>query len=419
MRKLVFLFFLFGAFFSFAQHLEVNRTQTHLRQIPKSGAEIVLGGKVVKGDLLELLDSAKQTNGYYHARIPGTGLTGWIYRSLVSRKDGIIPTFNEGASGADVYVVDVGAGLGCIIRTPSGKFIIYDGGNSDYVNRFLNDLHDPGGEVDLVIVSHTDSDHWRSIDEIVRDYEVKEAIYTSYRPGGLITTIQKGIDALDAEAGIEITDLANDPIPHGEIVYEEGDFSLRLISGFGEHNPVFADDIGSSSSKLRNAASIVIKLEYKDRSVLFTGDVKGLKDCDKAECDCEMKCISTEKYLLDSLQGFLDSDVILAAHHGARNASCPDFIEAVDPEYVIFSAGNTHKHPHKLTADNYMNFGVPAENMLRTDLGKIPEDKDANECNNEWVGVNKGRTDKDGSFDDHIRIQITDRGRLNVGYVNE
>jgi hypothetical protein len=294
----------------------------------------------------------------------------------------------------------------------------------------LNDLYtvteNKDGDIDLVIVSHTDSDHWRSIDEIAKDYQIDSAIYTSYRPGGLISTIKKGMKALEEEPNIVITDLADSLIQdtdlHGTIIYQKDDFTLTLLSGFGKSNPAFADDIGSDESKLRNAASLVVKLEYKGKSVLFTGDIKGMKDCGKKECDCEMNCISTEKYLLGlDAAGtvLLDSDVILAAHHGARNASCPDFIEAVSPEYVIFSAGNTHKHPHQLTATNFLNHGVPVNNLFRTDLGKTPTDNDSDECNNEWVGNNKRRTDADVSFDDNIRIQITDRGQLNVGYLNE
>lgn len=420
MKHLLLLFGLFVSSSLAAQDVHLKAySGSSLREFPKSGSAPIPGASFAEGDLLKVLDTAKQVNGYYHAAMPETGVSGWVYRSLVQRINAPFPIFQNDAQGVDIYIVDVGAGLGCIIKTPAGKFIIYDGGNSDYVNRFLNDLHPKGDSIDLVIVSHTDSDHWRAIDDISEDYTIRQAIYTSYRPGGLISTITTGIEALKAEEGIVIKDLAQDSIVHGSVFFEESDFTLTLLSGFGKHNSLFADDIGKNKSKLRNAASLVVKLDYKDKSVLFTGDIKGMKDCDSEDCDCEMECISTEKYLLDSLESFLDSDVILAAHHGARNASCPDFIEAVSPEYVIFSAGDTHKHPHKLTATNYLNHGVALSKILRTDIGKTPEDADDNSCNDEWVGANKGRIDDDVSFDDHIRIQITERGKLNVGYLNK
>jgi hypothetical protein len=57
--------------------------------------------------------------------------------------------------------------------------------------------------------------------------------------------------------------------------------------------------------------------------------------------------------------------------------------------------------------------------LFRKDVGKTPADSDDNDCNDEWVGSNKHRIDADVPFDDHIRIQITNRDQLNVGYLNE
>lgn len=41
----------------------------------------------------------------------------------------------------------------------------------------------------------------------------------------------------------------------------------------------------------------------------------------------------------------IDSDVIVAPHHGANNGSSEKFIEKVSPEFVIFGAGHDHQHP--------------------------------------------------------------------------
>ncbi|MFT6866175.1 MAG: beta-lactamase superfamily II metal-dependent hydrolase [Cyclobacteriaceae bacterium] len=400
-----------------AQYL-VSHRAISLKKQAERGADKVIGGKIQEGDLLALLDSARQTNGYYHARIMGTSIKGWVYRTLVKKEEGKLPSFVENANGVEVYVVDVGAGLGCIIKTPAGKYIIYDGGNSDYVHKFLKSIY-PKGDLALVIASHTDSDHWRAIDEIAEDYSIKRALYTSYRPDGLPGVVKDGIAALAKEPDIQIQDLADQPIAPGTVVYQEGDFKLIFLSGFGKRDDAFAKDLGNDDSKLRNAASIVIKLEYEDRAVLFTGDIVGLEECKKPKCDCEYECISTEKFLLDSMSTYLESDVIIAPHHGARNASCPDFIEAVNAEYVIFSAGNTHKHPHHLTAMNYQSYGgIPYENIYRTDIGSVPKDTDTNPCNNEWIGGNASETETDGSFDDHVRVQITKAGRLFVGYLD-
>ncbi|MEP5611890.1 MAG: MBL fold metallo-hydrolase [Cyclobacteriaceae bacterium] len=418
MRSLLIATLLLLSVFCYADYLRAYKN-TSLRKNAKSGSEKVIGGELHAGDLLEMLNDGQQTNGYYKTRIQGTSIEGWIYRSLVKRISGDLPTFMTDFEGVEVTIVDVGAGLGSIIKTPSGKYIIYDGGNGNHVHTFLKSIYDLGSDVQMIIGSHTDSDHWGAIKEIARDYSVKQALITSYRPDGLPATVSDGIAELNKQEGIQFRDLASKAIAPGTLIYQEDGFGLRFISGFGQRDDVFAKELGTNASKLRNAASIVIRLEYQDRAILFTGDAVGLEECKKSDCDCDYDCISTEKFMLDSASQFLESDVIIASHHGARNASCPDFIEAVNPDYVIFPSGNKHKHPHHITAMNYQSFGgVPASNIFRTDVGSIPSDTDSNECNNEWVGSNAGQTSSDGSFDDHIRIQISNRDRLIVGYLN-
>ncbi|WP_258104566.1 ComEC/Rec2 family competence protein [Marinoscillum sp. MHG1-6] len=397
-----------------ADYLIAYRNTT-LKKKPQSSANPVIGGAVKEGDILELLDSAKQTNGYYHVQLMGTSIDGYIYRSLVRRESGDIPGFLNAGGTLEVTVVDVGAGLGCIIKTPGDQYIIYDGGNGNMVHTFLKSIYPVGRDIAYVIASHTDSDHWGAIKEIAEDYKVKKSLITSYRPDGLPGTVSDGILELKKDGGMQ--DLAKVSIAPGTVIYQEGDLRLRYLSGFGKRDDRFAKELGNEASKLRNAASIVLRLEYADKAILFTGDIVGLEECKKSKCDCDYKCISSEKYLIDSLSGFLEANVIIAPHHGARNASCPDFIEKVNPDYVIFSAGDKHKHPHDLTANNYLAAGVPLKNIFRTDIGAIPEDTDTNLCNNEWVGTNEDRTDDDGSFDDHIKIQITSEGRLLVGYL--
>lgn len=415
MKNLILVTLLLLAGVSHAQYLSTNKT-AYLKTDHQNESTKVLGSKMEPGELLQLLDSGKQTNGFYHAKIWGTNTKGWINRRDVKRETGKFPQFKDDAKGADVYVVDVGAGLGCIIKTPSGKFIIYDGGNRTYVYDALVTLHEEGKEIEMIIVSHADSDHWRSIDEIASKYVIKQALYTSYPPGSMSNTVKHGIASLKTNVPVgSIRDLFVRPMSPDTVIYKEGDFKLTFLSGFGQRNDAFASELGTSASKLRNAASIVIQLTYADQSVLFTGDIVGLKDCNKSDCDYD--CISTEQFLLDTIGSNLESQVIIAPHHGARNASCPAFIEAVNPEYVIFSAGNAYKHPHELTARHYLNAGVPVENIFRTDVGKTPIDEDKNQYNNEWIGNNANEKEKDSSFDDHIRIQITADGKLVVGYL--
>jgi len=67
----------------------------------------------------------------------------------------------------------------------------------------------------------------------------------------------------------------------------------------------------------------------------------------------------------------LSSVVYKAGHHGARSSSSDLFLNAVNPQYVIISAGegNRYGHPHVKVLDRAADIGAA---VLRTDkMGTI------------------------------------------------
>ncbi len=84
--------------------------------------------------------------------------------------------------------------------------------------------------------------------------------------------------------------------------------------------------------------------------MLFTGDIS-----DKIE----------EKLANNPQQ--IEADILKAPHHGSRFSNSPTFIQAVNPNSVIFSSGylNRMHHPHPETLERYQDAGV---DIRRTDL---------------------------------------------------
>ena len=160
----------------------------------------------------------------------------------------------------------------------------------------------------------------------------------------------------------------------------------------------------TSSSEIRNAGSIVVRLQYRGKSILFCGDTVGRHIGDDVDA-----LIAAEREMVENAAVIpIDSDVIIAPHHGADNGSSSAFIEAVSPEYVIFSAGHKHRHPRTETAQRYRRFGVTLSKMLRTDRGD-------DEGSNEWgAGRVEGHNDPRG--DDDIDILIGPDGSIKVEY---
>ncbi len=95
--KILILLFSFGfVYYSEADYLVASRSGT-VKNRPESGAGIV--SRVEDGDFLMLLDNGDQQNGYYHVQLTSTLDHGWIYRTLVRRREGDLPDTVEIGGG--------------------------------------------------------------------------------------------------------------------------------------------------------------------------------------------------------------------------------------------------------------------------------------------------------------------------------
>ena len=204
--------------------------------------------------------------------------------------------------------------------------------------------------------------------------------------------------AQQVRSGASVMNLQTVNLTTGEQIVL-GDAVVTLVAGWGEW-----DGNGLSTSEERNVISIVVRLEYAGHSILYGGDTVGRRigDPDNA-------CKDAELFMVDNVQDVpLDSDVMIAPHHGADNGSSQCFIEAVDPDFVIFSAGHQHRHPRAATAERYQNHGIQLSNIYRTDLGD-------DEGGSEW---SRGRVADcvDSRGDDDVEIILPSSGSVQVAY---
>lgn len=314
-------------------------------------------------------------------------------------------------------VVDVGAGLCCILRIPADDpedfhYVVYDVGN--YQDKAKSALHAveeiiPEDErIDLVVLSHTDSDHAAGLPALVDGYHIDRILRTGMeRFGNFPKTLRNARDAVQlAVDEDETTDLelsSTEFFPGA--TFRLGDAFVTMVAGFGS---IPSDWDLESNSERNNAPSIIVRVLYRGRAILLCGDAVGRHNGDPDSA----APIATEKFVLEMGNVLrLQSDVLVAPHHGADNGSSIPFIKAVEPEYVIFSAGHHFNHPRARTAQRYLDCGVDQDKMLRTDLGDDEGDK-------EWdYGRIPGHKDKIG--DDDIEVVIDGQGGLRVSYLRE
>ncbi len=101
-----------------------------------------------------------------------------------------------------------------------------------------------------------------------------------------------------------------------------------------------------------NNMSLVLKIDYKDFSVLLTGD---------AEKDAEEIMLNSKP-----ISDYLPSKVLKVGHHGSQTSTSQDFLDAVSPEIAVIHVGATNRygHPHQETIDKIAECGAA---LYRTD----------------------------------------------------
>ncbi len=306
-----------------------------------------------------------------------------------------------------IRVVDVGAGECCVVKMPGNHYMVYDAGNyTDGGERAADAvaaLIPEGSEIDLMVLSHSDSDHLGAVDEICDRYKVKRIIHS-----GMVRTTATWVaanNAINSERdndGCKDINLSHVEFPPGA-TYRFGDVFVTMVCGFGEPPAEWG---ALNDSERKNAGSVVIRLLYKGKSVLFCGDSVGRHIGDPVDA-----CIAAEKFMVDNVPAIaIDSDVMIAPHHGADNGSSTAFVQAVRPTHVVFSAGHKYQHPRAVTAQRYLDNGVELQNMFRTDRG---DDEGATEWDH---GRTPGHSDPAG--DDDVDIRINSSGQITVGYRN-
>jgi beta-lactamase superfamily II metal-dependent hydrolase len=374
MKFLLLLIWVFIAQTASADFLIVQRNG-NMRAEASTASEIL--EKVHTADTLILLDT-ERTNEYWHVKGMQSGQEGWVYQTLVRRVAGDIEAvpLTDDNSVVDIRILDVGAGHSALIKLPGDKYVIYDAGSDKLRdgNRTLAQIKEyipAGSTIELMVLSHTDADHINAAEQVVRDYNVKKVLWTGFDAqmvGNTRTGAFKRLVAmLIAKPGTVNVNLNTEDstlVPGSHFMI--GNARFTFLCGFGKPDP---DWQGLSPSEKLNGVSIVMKLDFKGNSVLFTGDAVG-----RHITSPDTTLLATEHYLVNNAASLLPSTIVIAPHHGAKNGSSKKFVQMVHPQVVIFPAGHEHKHPTKRTAELYRLTSRLQISFARTGaMMKIPQ----------------------------------------------
>lgn len=222
----------------------------------------------------------------------------------------------------EVVFLDVAQGDSAFLRFPHGRTMIIDAGirgrRMDFGERVVVPfLRQRGiGRIDVVVASHPHSDHIGGLVYLLEQLEVGHYLDSGQRYD---TWTANRIHELIARKGIDYHRVA------------AGD-SLVGLGGVGglilHPTTTFVTEDGNSPYGLNNG-SVVLRLEYGGRRLLFTGDIE-------AETEPAMQAWGQR----------LRAEVLKAAHHGSRTSSGRRFLDAVDPNLAILSVGAFNRFGH-------------------------------------------------------------------------
>lgn len=242
----------------------------------------------------------------------------------------------------EVHMIDVGQGDAVAVRTPRGRWVLFDAGRGDDKRdagrtTIVPYLRARGGALVLFVLSHPHADHAGGSASVLRSMLPTGYLDAAFA-GGSTPYRQSLADA-------QRLGLAWRRARAGEIVDIDG-VRLRILA---------PDSAWTVGLKDPNLASVVVRLEYRGATMLFTGDAESAE----------------ERWLLERAPALLRADLLKVAHHGSGTSSGPEFLDAVRPRAALVSvaARNFYGHPdpavmHRLTAAGAA--------VLRTDqLGSI------------------------------------------------
>jgi len=224
------------------------------------------------------------------------------------------------SSSLSITMMDVGQGDGIHIRTPHGSNYLIDGGSLDIkqvgIYRMEPYLLSQGvTSLEYVFISHDDEDHHNGIIDLIRNRKYGVRIQNVVLPPK-----EYWKDGLH-----EIFELA---IEQHITVYIMGQGDLV------EDRDVLIQCLAPKSQQYYssvNNSSMILSLQYKDFTMLLTGDM---------EQESERDIVNHTE--LNSY------DVLKVAHHGSKTSSSSTFLELIKPRISLISSGveNRFGHPH-------------------------------------------------------------------------
>jgi len=250
-----------------------------------------------------------------------------------------------------VDFLDVGQGDSAFIETPQGHQILIDGGPTSAVLQKLSErIPFWDKTIDLVILTHPESDHMQGLFGVLQRYNVDYVLWTGVKKTA--PEYEKWVSVLNQKQNPNTNFLAS--IFSSETATKVFSVSAgtKIRAGNSEIDVLFPLENleGQELKASANDTCVVTRLIYGKDSFLFTGDIDS----------------KAEKELANSYElASLESEVLKVAHHGSKYSTANLFLENVKPKIAVISVGkNSYGHPTSEVLQRLEKYDIQT---LRTD----------------------------------------------------
>ena len=226
-----------------------------------------------------------------------------------------------------VYFLDVGQGDAMLVQTPNGNQMLIDGGpDTKILARLGGILPLKDRDLDVIVATHTDADHLSGLVDVLKRYTVDHIVETGMKCATAICGQWEELAGRQQSSRVFAR--------AGYTVSLDDEVQLQVL------NPL--EDISGQVVKKTNNAGIVLKLTYRNQTMLFAADI--------------------EKSVEDALLRRTDVDVdfLKIAHHGSKTSSTQNFLAATTPNVAFIEVGakNRYGHPTPEVLDRLDKNGI-------------------------------------------------------------
>ncbi|KAF0193159.1 MAG: competence protein ComEC [Gammaproteobacteria bacterium] len=228
----------------------------------------------------------------------------------------MLPSARPAEGEAWFTLLDVGQGLAAVVRTRDHTLVFDTGAR-------FSDEFDAGAaavvpflksqgvtDIDVLVVSHGDNDHIGG----------SAAVIDSFSVGQILTSVPEKFSVARVRS---CTD---------DLTWSWNRVQFTMLQPDGVHF-----DKG-------NNRSCVLHVMTASGAILLPGDIEK----------------SAERWLVNHRGAQLKADILVAPHHGSNTSSTQEFIDAVQPGYVLFPVGyrNRYGFPRPKVVERYRAAGA-------------------------------------------------------------